>query len=305
MIVLQGVITIWSSVLNADEEFALAAIMPAIATLVALVFLLLGAGSFGIYSLAVGFLAGFCLQAGTLGWRLARRGYSLGLHWHGWTPELEQVLKQYLPMIAGSFLMSGTNLVEQFMAASLPAGSVASLGYAARLTGVANGICAMALGTAVLPHFSAMVAQADWVAVRHTLKTYRWMIFLFGGLAAGVIIAASEPIVTMLFRRGNFTADDAKQVASLQRLYALQLPFCAAGILLVRLISALSANKYLMWGSLISLIVNIALNTLFISRLGLNGVALTNSLMYILAFSYLSVVVWWLMRQRITIVGLT
>lgn len=299
VIALQGLITIWSAVLNAGEEFALPAILPAVATLVALGFLVAGFNTFGIYSLAIGYVLGFGLQAVALGWLVARRNFALWPRWDGWTPELRRVLEQYLPMIAGALLLSGTNLVEQFMAASLPAGSVASLGYAARLTGVANGICAMALGTAVLPHFSAMVARANWVAVRHTLRTYRWLIFLAGGMAAVGLFAASGPIVWALFRRGQFTAEDARLVASLQRCYALQLPFYAGGIFLVRLISSLHANKYLMWGSLISLLLNIALNALLISHLGLVGVALTNSLMYVLSFAYLSIVVWRLLDQRL------
>ena len=183
------------------------------------------------------------------------------------------------------------------MAASLDSGSVASLGYAARLTGVANGICAAALGTAVLPHFSSMVARADWPAVRHTLKTYRWLIFFAGGLAAACLYFLSEHVVGLLFRRGHFTTEDTHLVAGLQRCYALQLPFYAGGIFLVRLISALRANQYLMWGSLISLLVNVTLNLLLRAQLGLQGVALANSLMYVLSFVYLSIVTWRLLHQ--------
>lgn len=296
-IVISGVISIWSAVLNAEEKFALAAFLPGLATIVALGVLLAGAKSMGIYSLIMGYLLGFVLQLVVLGWELRKCGYRLRPNWAGWSAELRTVLGQYLPMIAGAFLMSGTGLVEQFMAAGLAPGSVASLGYAARLIGVANGICAMALGTAVLPHFSAMAARADWSGVRHTLKTYRRLIFVVGGVAAVGLYAGSDVVVRTLFHRGQFTDEDARLVAALQRCYALQLPFYACGIFLVRLISALHANKYLMWGSCISLVVNIVLNTLLISRLGLLGVALSNSLMYVLSFAYLSVVVWRLLRR--------
>lgn len=298
IIVLQGAISLWSAVLNATERFALAAFLPAVATLVALVFLLLGAETFGIYSLAVGFTVGFVLQLLVLAWQLKRLGYPVVLHWGGWGPEANQVLWQYLPMIAGAVLLSSTGLVEQFMAATLPPGSVATLGYASRLVGVANGICAMALGTAVLPHFSLMVARADWPAVRHTVRSYRWLIFGAGAFGAVLLAAGSGWIVTVLFKRGDFSAADSVAVAGLQRWYALQLPFYAAGILLVRLISALHANKFLMWGSLVSLLLNIGGNLVLLPRMGLPGVALSNSLMYVFSFSYLSVVVWHLLRMR-------
>jgi putative peptidoglycan lipid II flippase len=298
IIIMQGAISVWSSVLNATEQFALAAFLPAVATLVALAFLLAGAGTFGIYSLAVGYSVGFALQMLALGWALARSGYAVWPQWSGWLLELGQVLGQYLPMIAGAFLMCGTSLVEQFMAASLPPGSVASLGYAARLTSLVNGICAMALGTAVLPHFSTMVARADWNAVRHTFRTYRWIIFFGGAGIAGLLLVGSPWIVRLLFRRGSFTSADVEVVSSLQRLYAIQLPFYACGIMLVRLISALKANHFLMWGSLGNLLINWLLNVELARHFGLRGVALANSLMYMLSFAYLSAVVWWLLLRR-------
>ncbi|MBX3739294.1 MAG: hypothetical protein KF715_21580 [Candidatus Didemnitutus sp.] len=298
IIVLQSVISVWSAVLNAGEKFALAAFLPAIATVVALVFLLLGAGTFGIYSLAVGYTAGFALQAAVLAWRLKRAGYVIRPEWAGWSPELREVLLQYLPMIAGAFMISGTTVVESFMAAALPNGSIASLGYANRLIGVVNSICATALGTAVLPYFSGMVAKSDWVAVLRTLRTYRWLIFGAGGGATLLLVLGSDWLAGLLFHRGQFTPEAVAMVASLQRFYAIQLPFYAGGIFLVRLIHALQGNRFLMWGSLISLVVNIALNLLFRSWLGLQGIPLANSLMYVLSFFYLSLVVSGLLRRR-------
>ena len=43
-----------------------------------------------------------------------------------------QVVAQYVPMVAGALMMSATTVVDRAMAASLPAGSVASLGYGER-----------------------------------------------------------------------------------------------------------------------------------------------------------------------------
>lgn len=298
-IIVQGVIIIWSSVMNAAEDFALAAMLPSIATVVALLFLLMAGQELGIYSLAIGYTVGFIMQAAVLGWQLRRVGCEIRPRWQGWTPELRQVVGQYLPMVAGSFLMTGTSLVETFMAAALPAGSVASLGYASRLIAVANGICATALGTAVLPHFSAMVARADWAGIAHTLKTYRWLIVVAGGIASLLLVGTSNWIVALLYHRGEFSMEAAAIVSELQKLYAIQLPFYAGGIFLVRLISALQANRFLMWGSLASLIVNIALNLLLRDHLGLSGIALTNSLMYVLSFFYLAGVSAHQLRKRL------
>ena len=75
------------------------------------------------------------------------------------TDELRAVIGQYAPMVTGAFLMGGTVLVDQAMAAMLEPGSVAALNYANRVVAMIRGIDAKALGTAVLPYFSRMVAD--------------------------------------------------------------------------------------------------------------------------------------------------
>lgn len=72
--------------------------------------------------------------------------------------------------------MSSASLVDQSMAAMLEPGSVAALGYSNKIPATLLGIGAMALGTAVLPYYSKMVANGDWKGVDHTLKVCRWKI---------------------------------------------------------------------------------------------------------------------------------
>jgi putative peptidoglycan lipid II flippase len=66
MIVIQGVVTIWSAVLNAGRRFFLVAISPAVVPLVIVIALTSMKSSWGIYSLAVGTVVGFIAQAGVI-----------------------------------------------------------------------------------------------------------------------------------------------------------------------------------------------------------------------------------------------
>ncbi len=59
------------------------------------------------------------------------------------------------------------------------------------------------------------------------------------------------------------------------------------GMVVVRLISALRANQILMWGAAINLVVNIGFNILFIHYLGLKGIALSTSFVYLISFLFL------------------
>lgn len=286
IILLSGVITIWGAVLNAGESFALVAIAPII-TPALTILLLFGMNYWGVFNLALGLVCGQILEIIVVGIALQRQGVALLPQWYGFDTHLREVAGQYAPTIAAAFLMCSSGLVDQSMAAMLPSGSVAALNYGNRIISLPVTITNTALSTAVIPYFSKMVAREDWTNVRHTLKRYMGLIFAFSIPLTGLIILFSEPIVQILLQRGSFTANDARLVAQIQACYAFQIPFYIASILVVRLISAMRSNQILMWGSGGNLIINIGLNYLFMQWLGVPGIALSTSGVYLFSFLFL------------------
>lgn len=293
-----GLSTIWSALLNAHERFSLAAIGPIVTAVVTVLMMIGLAKAWGIYSLAVGTVAGSMLEAALLGWWLGRQGISVVPRWHGLTPAVRQVWGQYAPIVAGSFLMGSTSLVAQSMAAMLGSGSVSVLAYGSKITMLILGVGSLAVSTAVLPHFSRMVALGDWDNIRHTLLTYARLIVLVTLPLTFALIYFSEPLVRLLFQRGAFVEADTKLVAWVQALYLLHVPVFVLGMLSVKLISALKANQALMWGSGVNLVVNIGCSYLLMQWMGIAGIALSISLMYLVSCSYLMVVSLHLLKKK-------
>lgn len=287
IVMVYGINTIWGAVLNAGERFALVAITPAVTPAVIMVSLLLAGTEWGIMALAMGTVCGMAIEAAILGIGLRRKGVSLLPKWHGMDPHIKQVAGQFLPMISGALIMSSTSLINQGMAAMLGPGSVASLNYGNKLIAVPMGLAMTALGTAVIPYFSGMVARNDWAGIRHTLKRYFGLIFGAAIPLTILLILISEPLVRIVYQRGSFTASDTHVVAQVQALFALQIPFYIAGILIVRLISAVLANHVLMIGNIISIFLSVSLNYLFMKKLGVAGIALSTSCVYFVSFLFL------------------
>jgi putative peptidoglycan lipid II flippase len=200
-------------------------------------------------------------------------------------------------MLTGALLMGGTSIVGQSMAAMLEPGSVSSLAYGGKFTTLIVGIASVAISTAVLPHFSQMVATSQWADVRRTLVVYARLIVLITLPITIGLIYFSEPLVRLAFQRGAFTEADTQLVAHVQDLYLLQVPVFVLGILIVRLISALQANRILMWGAIINLSVNIGCNYFFMKWLGVPGIALSTSLMYLVSTTFLLCMALQLMKR--------
>ena len=287
VILIRGLATICVTVLNASERFALVAVCPVTVPLASIIALLAWHSTLGIYALAIGTVVGFILELVILVWGLKRLKFALIPRWHDNSPAIRQVIRQYLPMVAGALLMSGTALVDCAMAAMLDPGSVASLNYGNRIVGVILVIATTALGTAVFPSFSKLVSVGDWLEIRRLLKTYSGLILSVTIPLALLLAFTSEPLVRLLFERGEFSETDTQLVARIQAVYGLQMPFYVCGILFVRLISSMMSNHILFLGSFMNLLLNIVLNYLFMQYFGVVGIALSTVCVYFFSFGFL------------------
>lgn len=295
---LQGVCAAWSGLLAAEGAYSASALAP-IAQPLGVALGIAFVPDPTVWTMVAGLLAGTLAQAAWLAWALRLRGLSIRGVAMSRVPHderapldaaLARVRVQYLPAVAGAILMSATTLVDQTMAAWLPVGSVSALGYGTKVSAVLMTVGAMALSTTLLPHLSALVARAEWTALRELERRLRWLLL---GTTIPVTLALvffSAPIVQLLFERGAFSAAETATVSRVQAAYLLQVPGHLLGILYVRLISALQANRLLTIGSAISLVVNIGLNVVFMRRYGVAGIALSTAAVYAVSCAYLAVV---------------
>lgn len=177
------------------------------------------------------------------------------------------------------------------MAAALGAGSVSMLNYGTRLAGVLMAIGPAALSVTILPGFSHMVAARDWECLKQTLWRILSGSVLVAAVGAALLIVFSVPIVRLTLQRGAFTASDTQVVASVQAYSLLQLPSIMGITILMRILSALNANRTLLPFSSAAIVMNTGLNYALMARYGVAGIALATSLAQALLFVALATLV--------------
>ena len=289
-------VALWSATLNCEGQFAVAALAPVSVPLLILCMILVTARSWGVYSLAIGTVLGYALQCGLLAIALRKTKIPISPRWHGMTPDLKRILRQYMPLMASAILTSGSWAIGQAMAASLPAGSVAALNYGNKIPAVVTEITSLAIATAVLPHFSLMVARREWLAIRHTVWAYGRLMAVVTIPLTLIGIWLSPTVIHLLFERGAFSSTDTRTVAAVQSLYLLQVPFVMIGMLFVRLASSLRRNEIFVLGAAITLPLNIGMNAWFMRSFGVAGIALATSVVYLVSCTYLFIAVGRAMR---------
>ena len=286
IVLFAGINGIWAAVLSSGEKFALVALAP-ILTPVITIGLLLTTKQWGVFNLSIGMVVGQLLELIIIGIALHQQGVSLLPKWCKLDDNLRQVARQYLPMIGATFFMTGSGLIDQSMAAMLPSGSVAALGYGEKIISLPTVIASTALSAAVIPYFSQMFAKNDWKGLRRSLNSYLGLIFAVTIPFVSLIILFSEQIVKILLQRGSFTAENTHLVAQVQACFALEIPFYIACILVVRLCSAMQMSKIIMWGSVANMVVNVGLNYVLMQWWGVVGIALSTSCVYLFSFLFL------------------
>jgi putative peptidoglycan lipid II flippase len=96
----------------------------------------------------------------------------------------------------------------------------------------------------------------------------------------------SRPLITLLFQRGAFTNADTELVSRIQICYLIQVPFYILSLLFVKFLSAAKRNDVLMYGAVISLILDVILNLLLMREWGVAGIAISTSCVYAVSCFY-------------------
>ena len=288
---LAAVANVWRAVLNARRCFAIPAFTVTLTPAVVILCILLAGRGGGIWILAAGTSLASFAEAAVLGVGLRRIGFPILPQQREREYSLHQVRTEYRYLAATTAMSAGTILIGQSMAAALGSGSVSILNYGTRLAGVLMAIGPAALSVTILPRFSHMVAARDWGRLKQSL----WRILLGSLVAAGAIavllITLSTPIVRLTLQRGAFTAADTRAVASVQACSLLQLPFIVGIAILMRVLSALKANRALLPFSSAVLVLSTGLNYALMTRYGVAGIALASSFVQALFFVALATLV--------------
>jgi putative peptidoglycan lipid II flippase len=291
IVLIAGIASNCSAVLNTFERFAL----PALAPVVWPVAIILGAWvlapKLGIWAMVDANVAGAVVYALLVVWMMQSHGYRFEVRWFagksGASDAMREVAGQYGPILLSGLVASSGLLVDQGMAAMLPSGSVSTLVYANRFVSVVLNLLAGAIATAVTPYFSQLVAQKNWTACRHTINTYVRLTALVSIPVALAMIFGSHLLVRLTYQHGAFGAQDTAAVAPVQAMYAIQLPFFIVSRVFYRYLVAIRRTSLILYCGIINLVLDVVLNIVCMRWYGVAGIALATSLWTVSTFVFL------------------
>lgn len=220
--------------LMAQGRFAAQAAAPLVYNLGIILGGLLLAPTLGVAGFAWGALLGAAVGALGLPLLDARGRVRLRLRVAPLAADFLGYLALAAPLMAGVTLLTVDEWYDRWFGQLGGEGTIASLAYARRLMQVPVAVIGQALATAALPTLSRLWSEGRReeldALVRRTLEA---------GLGLGVLGAAATwalagPLVTLVYERGAFGAEDSARVAATLEVYAFAVPAWIAQQIAVR-----------------------------------------------------------------------
>ena len=203
------------AVLNTMGKFAVAAFTPVLLNIVIILMAIYGAEytDSPAYALAWGVFLGGLIQFLFQIPFLYKTGVLVKPCWSWHSKGVTKIRKLIVPALFGVSVTQINLLLDTLIASFLITGSISWLYYADRLLEFPLGLFGIGIATVVLPSLSKLHSNNDPKQFSATLDWGIKVISFFGWPALAGLMVLAQPIIMVLFMRGEFSQTDVLQVS--------------------------------------------------------------------------------------------
>ncbi|MDP8259512.1 MAG: murein biosynthesis integral membrane protein MurJ [Candidatus Gygaella obscura] len=286
-ILLISVAVYLSSILNSHKMFFLPAINPAVLNIVIIVTLVLFSSQIktNIMPLGIAVLVAGLMQIVILVPSLFKKGFKVQFLMttdkdENLALEKKKILKLSMPRVFSSAVYQISVFVDTILAslASIVGeGAIAAIYYANRIIQFPLAVFSFAITTAALPTLSRQASTADLSSFRKTVSfSLENIMFILMPISVFLLVL-SEPIIQIIFQRGEFGQYSTLITSRVLFFYSFGLLFFGASRMLSASFYALQDTFTPLKSAVISLVVNIILDLTLMFPLGVGGLALASA----------------------------
>ena len=273
-----SLVSLCSGILNSLNKFAVPASSPIIlnSTLIASIFVLGNITPNYAYALSWGVFAAGILQFLWLFYFTYKSGFLLFPQFPKINSDIKKFFRKLVPGIIGANVMQ-INLLLDSIFASMIMGAVSYLYYADRINQLPLAMIGIAIGIALLPSLSRKIKAGEFSEAIH-LQNLALEIGLILVIPATLALTVlSYPIISSLFERGKFSAEESFFVSQALMFYSFGLPSYVLVKVMEPAFFSRGDTKTPMNIAVICLFTNALLNGIFFAlKLGYIGIVLAS-----------------------------
>jgi putative peptidoglycan lipid II flippase len=262
-------------ILYAHNVFAVNPIAQLLANLILLGAILVGSAKLGATSLVIGILGGALASTTVYTISVVRVRRRHGSPSRAKRFELRSIYKAFqvaAPLLGSVIAAQSTSVVINRSLSRLPAGNIASFGYAWRMSGIVQ-LVPNALSTVLFPKFSeAWFSQGEREFVARCAKALRAALFISVPMTCAAYVYRRS-IVMLLLHRGAFSVSDVNSSSVLFGLLILGVPASAVAGYVDRMFYSLKEMRLPVLMDFTGNAFELAFIPLLCARFGARGVA--------------------------------
>jgi putative peptidoglycan lipid II flippase len=228
ILILLGISGVVVGILNSYDRFGAFAISPLFWNLTIILVLVvlepLFHGQNRIYAYAIGILVGTLVQLLIPTWDLRHTPFhfTFSLDWRH--PGVRRVLLLMLPVTISLGLINFNALINSFFGALISEEAPAAIDKAFRLYQLPQGIFSVAVATVLFPTLARFANAGEIDNLRATMANgMRQILFVLVPAAAAILVLA-EPMIRLVYQRGEFGPAETTLVATALFWFAFSLP---------------------------------------------------------------------------------
>lgn len=202
---------------------------------------------------------------------------------------LKRMLWLIAPVLIGVAVTQINTIVDRTIASTLVEGSISALNYATKLNQFVMGMFIVSISSVVYPMLSKLSSENNKEKFNKSIITaVNTVILLVIPISIGAIILAN-PIVKLLFQRGEFDARATQMTAVALTFYSIGMIGYGLRDILGKVFYSLQDTKTPMINGVMAMILNIILNISFVkfTNMQLAGLAFATSISAIFTVSLL------------------
>ena len=280
IVILLGLTGLAVGILNVHDHFTIPAIAPLVWNLVIIAGLVglapLFEGDNRLYAYAIGVVAGTLVQLLMMLPALRRIGYPIS---HIRLPRrddvrVKRVLLLMLPVSVGLGLININLLLNSTIGSIVSPQVPRAIDAAFRIYMLPQGMFSVAVATVLFPQLARLAARGDHAGMQATIGVGLRQIALLLIPAGAAMLVLSEPMVRLVYERGEFDAESTRLTAEALFWFAFSLPFSGFVLMLTRGFFSLQRPWIPTTLAVGSLAINAVGSYLLAGPMGIGGIVL-------------------------------
>jgi putative peptidoglycan lipid II flippase len=276
IVILLGLNGLLVGMLNAHDHFTVPALSPLVWNLVIIGGLValtpLFEGDDRIYAYAIGVLAGTACQFAMAFPVLRRLNIPIRISFDWRDLRIRRVLLLMLPVTIGLGLINFNLLINTYFGFRISEEAPAAIDKAFRIYMLPQGIFSVAVSTVLFPTLSRFAARRELDSLRATMANGMRQIVLLLIPAAAAILVLSEPMVRLIYERGEFGTGATELVSTALFWFAFSLPFNGLFLLLTRTFFSLQRPWIPTAISMVNLLITAIFSLILYGPFGVAGI---------------------------------